>query len=108
MQHFKDAVYHKGHVARSVCSDVEFAFKDNMSVDGSASVMDAGMRKRATGLTQLFAWANKVRASELGAYAKSPAPSQQGTPRASRGTSDIVNSDVVELLNGFGVGGMQF
>ncbi|KAG1666284.1 hypothetical protein FOA52_004765 [Chlamydomonas sp. UWO 241] len=106
LSRFKEQYAGPAH-ARSVYSDVDFGKADGTASDGgAASVMGynpSARRKNASGLNQLFQWANKI-AENTGI---SPAPSQPTTPRGgSRNTSSggVATSDVVALLNGFGVG----
>jgi hypothetical protein len=84
-----------------VYSDVEFGKGDagGSDVGAATSVMGvnpSARRKNASGLTQLFQWANRVTEN------MSPAPSQPTTPRGgSRNTSTggVASNDVVSLLN---------
>ncbi|GAX80049.1 hypothetical protein CEUSTIGMA_g7488.t1 [Chlamydomonas eustigma] len=97
-------------IARSVCSDADFGFKDNMSVDGSASVIDVGHRKKIGALTQLFTWANATRLNANNVLPHTLTPSQPSTPRRTqqKALEPISQTDVVQMLEAFSGNGLAF
>lgn len=72
---------------------------------------DVNTRKKMGALSQLFAWASQPAVpKKQSSKPSSQAPSQVSTPRRpTRTTQDGVQSaDVLQLLNAFSSGGMQF